>query len=67
MPMYKYKCEKCGGSTEVIRSFIEYEVPPDEEEFPTKEGEDTCTHEWGRVIGIPGVTFKGNWSGKGNW
>lgn len=63
MPMYDWKCEKCGKWESTVYPVDERDTPPDEKE------KDGCTHEWKRHIsGKQAVTKGRNWgAGKGNW
>lgn len=76
MPIYKYRCQKCDMSAEVLRTFDEYRVPPTADECigAPPDGEDPpCDHEWEREIsGKLSVSFGGGWGryggkGKGHW
>ena len=49
MPLYEYRCKKCGHQFEKIQSFS----APDEKECPE------CTGEVERLISAPAFQFKG--------
>ena len=67
MPVYPWKCKKCGSQRDTIRSFEDYDVPPEEKiSNPCIEG--SREHDWERHIGTgqthihpPGYGSKGNW------
>lgn len=63
MPMYCWECSKCKKQDTVVRSFAEYDVPPEEEKS------DSCEkHDWVRDIGANITVVKGNHFGKkGSW
>lgn len=69
MPMYRYKDERTGTEIDVLRSFDEWEVPPNREETQQHWSDSEFEKaEWTRVIGIPGVVKGHGWGGgKGNW
>ena len=50
MPLYEYRCKKCGHQFEKIQSFS----APDEKECPE------CTGEVERLISAPSFQFKGS-------
>ena len=62
MPLYEYRCKKCGHQFEKIQSFS----APDEKECPV------CNGELERLISAPAVQFKGSgwyvtdYAGKGS-
>ena len=62
MPLYEYRCKKCGHQFEKIQSFS----APDEKECPV------CSGELERLISAPAVQFKGSgwyvtdYAGKGS-
>lgn len=62
MPLYEYRCQKCGHQFEKIQSFS----APDEKECPV------CDGELERLISAPAVQFKGSgwyvtdYAGKGS-
>lgn len=69
MPMYKWLDKKSGKDIEVIRTFDEFENPPQRDEVEKLlTDEEFAAAEWERVIGIPGVVKGYGWGqGKGNW
>lgn len=72
MPMYDWKCSKCGGKVAVLRTFDDYQVPPGaEDESGIKLLEEVkkkrkCKHKWERVIGSGSVVRGPGWGSKGN-
>lgn len=56
MPIYRYRNKKTGYEIEVVRSFEEYEIPPQVSELPV-ETEDVGG-EWERILGVPLHTSK---------
>ena len=50
MPLYEYRCKKCGHQFEKIQSF----TAPDEKECPV------CKGEVERLISAPAIQFKGS-------
>jgi putative FmdB family regulatory protein len=50
MPLYEYRCKKCGHQFEKIQSFS----APDEKECPV------CKGEVERLISAPAIQFKGS-------
>ncbi len=50
MPLYEYRCKKCGHTFEKIQSFS----APDEKECPV------CKGEVERLISAPAIQFKGS-------
>ena len=62
VPLYEYRCKKCGHQFEKIQSFS----APDEKECPV------CNGELERLISAPAVQFKGSgwyvtdYAGKGS-
>ncbi len=67
MPLYRWECEHCKASVEIIRGFDGHRDPPTKEE----EGAP-CTadaHAWEKRIGIPLVTKSPGWGSgkKGSW
>jgi predicted nucleic acid-binding Zn ribbon protein len=48
MPQYPWTCDKCGLEVEVIRTFKEYEQPPEQKELPKDAPQ--CEHKWTRQI-----------------
>lgn len=50
MPLYEYRCKKCGHQFEKIQSFS----APDEQECPV------CKGELERLISAPAIQFKGS-------
>ena len=49
MPFYTWIDHKTGYKTDVIRSFKDYEIPPQDEDLP--EDEQGKEREWERLIG----------------
>ena len=63
MPLYPWLCAKCGKEKLEVRSFAEYDIPPEEKESTTCD-----SHNWERRVGggqtvlhPPGYGSKGNW------
>jgi len=68
MPMYTWKDTRTGVETEVVRSFDEWERPPERDEVLTLSDSQFEKAEWERVIGAPGVVKGARWGGgKGHW
>lgn len=63
MPIHEWRCEGCGEVKEVIRSFEDYNKPPEES---CKSCEET---RWSKFLSKAPQGAKGaNWgAGKGNW
>lgn len=56
MPMYMWQDRKTDYEVEIIRTFSEYEVPPQDDDLPSEEqGKD---RDWVRLISAPGMVFK---------
>ena len=60
MPIYRYKCSKCGLETEEMKSFMSAE----EDEMPKCPEDVDCPNENGggefeRIIGKPNAHFSG--------
>lgn len=51
MPIYKYRNKKTGHEVEVIRSFEEYELPPQVDELPADISNNEA--DWERMLGVP--------------
>lgn len=71
MPVYKYRCGKCGAALEVIRDLYEWDIPPTTEEWEMGQqgAVSDCSHadskrELGRFMLTRGETWGGS---KGNW
>ena len=67
MPIYLWVDKKSGKQVEIIRSFAEYENPPEGDEVPAElQGTEP---QWERSIGDKISLVKGNgWgAGKGYW
>ena len=61
MPIYRYKCSKCGFETEEMKSF----TPTEEDEMPECPEDVDCPNEDGggefeRIIGKPNAHFSGS-------
>lgn len=55
MPMYEWKCTKCGVRVEVQRPVSEYNQGPRTiSEIPASP----CDHDWVRVISVAAVPFE---------
>ena len=75
MPLYNYKCKRCGETREVLRNFKDYQVPPEPEGCLIERSEDqdentnSSLHKWERYItGDLTITKGDSWGGgKGNW
>lgn len=66
MPLYTWRCSKCQTSAEVFRTFDEYQLPPNSEEYSGSP--KPCDHDWSREIGKTNVVKGGGWGGgKGYW
>jgi putative FmdB family regulatory protein len=70
MPMYTYRCEKCGEQVDLIQPH-DQQAPPTTDDAPTpceagrNEG---AAHTWTKVIHAPNVARGAGWGGgKGNW
>lgn len=57
MPVYTWKDKNTDKIYEVIRSFDDSGVPP----------EEPADADWVKVIGVPNVARGDNWGSKGNW
>lgn len=72
MPVYDYKCRKCGIETEVIRTIHQTDVSPTSDETPSpKPDQERCEeHDWEKLIKGKTTVIRGpNWGygSKGNW
>lgn len=67
MPIYTWLDKKSGTTVEIIRSFKDYENPPEGDELPAELQGKEC--DWERQIGDNQSVVKGNgWgAGKGSW
>jgi putative FmdB family regulatory protein len=55
-PTYQYRCDRCGGSSEQMRSYSDSEIAP-------MCGD--CLISMSRVYSAPSIQFKGDgWGGK---
>ncbi len=63
MPLYEWLDEVSGTKVEVLRSFADYEVPPQAEEMP--EDIRAAEHKWVRQIGKSIRVVKGAGWGPG--
>lgn len=66
MPIYSYKCKKCGKMTEILRSFDDSGVPPDKCEHCDNDDPKEFDKKIGKNVT---VVAGGNWGSgsKGNW
>jgi predicted nucleic acid-binding Zn ribbon protein len=67
MPIYDWKCERCGAEEITVASMDESDVPP-KTETETRCGE-VESHDWKRVPPKVAVRYGAGWGGrqKGNW
>jgi predicted nucleic acid-binding Zn ribbon protein len=56
MPQYDWTCSKCGVKTMVSCRISERDNPP---VFTEYEQEQTCEHEWRRLLTIGGFALQG--------
>ena len=66
MPIYLWVCKKCGSQRDVVRSFDDYEIPPE------KKLDNSCTdgpdHDWERHMGGGTTVIRSPfWGKKGHW
>lgn len=62
MPIYVYKCDRCGESLEVQRKIAEMDHP---QECPVCRAEDLCRILMKRQIAAPARSFPGAGSWRG--
>jgi hypothetical protein len=64
MPLYDWKCEKCGKWESTVYPIEERDTAPDE-----KHSQDGCDHAWERKMsGKQAMIKSARWGmGKGNW